>query len=503
MHLKRIYKRVLTLLLIVPLLLPKITSNVYADDAINSPDWIPVISVYDSTTSNPLRVRNYFIRSGSPFTTSYYREMTGTGHYVGYINFGSVDYVVQTCTHTTASNQSCYVSPVQHDDTFKVNIYSYTNTGIASASTFVSTPGLDRYTNGDYVVFGVSGFHYDASLISFMASSGMIPSRYFHSSNYNNSIDVSGIIDWLKKIYDELASFKATFVNAFMNQTINKLYDIAGKVDNFQWGYMESFNSYVKKFDSSIQSIIDAINNSGGGGGGSIDNTLIQNQTIIDFWNEFTTRLSGYFDTHLTNIENFLNDIKQAINDFRNDTNNIINNPKETNFWDFLTEVFTTLIDKFFDALKSFISDFFDFTQDTINLLDKAFRAIGKYLADRLTFLFIPSDSQQSEIKTKIASLKEKSGGIGQLSDSVIGYYRGFDSIAESGDVLFTWEDITIPYGTVIPGGSFNVSDAISSSGLSAVQETVKIVFTFSVVLVTIKRCLRHILKMLGVNIQI
>lgn len=517
--------------MIIPILTTISTNKIYADDAINSPDWIPVISVYDSTNNNPLTVKNYFIRSGSPFRTSYYRQSTGTGHYVGAINYGSVDYIVQTCTHTTASNQSCYVSPVQHDDTFRVDINTYTHTGIATAASFVSTPGLDRYINGDYVVFGVSGFHYDASLISFMASSGMIPSRYFHSSNYNNSIDISGITGWLEKIYDEVAGTHAAFANGFMNQCLNRLYDINNNIDsfknNFLYGYKDQalnsfsdiveklekiyqqdgnfynnvFSDFVSKFDKGIDRIIDSIGNISGGG--STDNTLIKNQPILEYWDTFVKGLKGVFDEHLSNIESLLTDIKQGIKDFKDETTNIINNPKGTNFWDFLKEVFTTFIHDFFDTLKNGIKDLLDFTEHTMDLLDRLFRSIGKYIADRLDFLFIPSDAQKMDIKNRIENFKDKSGGIGQLSDSITGYYDLFQSVADSKEVIFTWSDISIPWGVVITGGSFNVSNAIVSGGFSGVQETVKLVFTFSVVVVTVKRCLKHILRMLGVNIQL
>ena len=234
-----------------------------------------------------------------------------------------------------------------------------------------------------------------------------------------------------------------------------------------------------------------------------LDNSLIKNQPIVEYWDTFVKALKGVFEEHLNNIEGFLKDIKQGLKDFKDETTNIINNPKQTNFWDFLKEVISTFITDFFETLQNAITDFFQFTEHTIDLLDKAFRSIGKYLADRLDFLFVPSDSQQSEIKTKIANLKDKSGGIGQLSDTVIGYYNGFESVVESGQVIFQWSDITIPDGTVIPGGAFNVSQCIFDSGFGPVQETVKIVFTFSVVVVTIKRCLKHILKMLGVDISL
>ena len=234
-----------------------------------------------------------------------------------------------------------------------------------------------------------------------------------------------------------------------------------------------------------------------------IDNTLIKNQPIVEYWDTFVKGLQGVFNEHLNNIEGLLSDIKQGLKDIKDETTNIINNPKQTNFWDFLKEVISTFISDFFETLQNAISDFFDFTEHTIDLLDKAFRAIGNYIADRLDFLFVPSDSQQSEIKTKIANLKEKSGGIGQLSDTVIGYYNGFESVVESGQVIFQWSDIAIPDGTVIPGGAFNVSQCIVDSGFAPLQETVKIVFTFTVVVVSIKRCLKHILKMLGVDISL
>ena len=189
MSLKMIFKRVLTLVLIIPILTTITISKVYASDAINSPDWIPVISVYDPS-SNPLTVKNYFIRSGSPFQTSYTRESTGSGYYVGHVWYGHVDYVIQTCKLSSPTSTSCYVSPVQTGD-LRVDILTFKTVGIASASTFISTPGLVRHINGDYVIFGIDGFDYRANQIQTMVSLGMIPSLYFNSSSYNNSIDIS------------------------------------------------------------------------------------------------------------------------------------------------------------------------------------------------------------------------------------------------------------------------------------------------------------------------
>lgn len=236
----------------------------------------------------------------------------------------------------------------------------------------------------------------------------------------------------------------------------------------------------------------------GGSGGSSINYTLLLNniitrldsvvsntqtinnsiQNFISVFNNWVKNNSSYNSSVLSDLQsiiNVLNDKLQKLIDKDINIDSITNN-NGTNFWDALTALFNQLgsiLNKLLDSLDYIFDGLLNIVNDLLN-------KICEWFVSSVEYLFNPSDDIKVQFDSRLASLKEKTGFIGQSVDLLNVVFTelkggsGVSTQAMEDSAVFTWSNIDLMGTTLIPSGSLDIQQKIDEYGLSDVQSMVR-----------------------------
>lgn len=188
------------------------------------------------------------------------------------------------------------------------------------------------------------------------------------------------------------------------------------------------------------------------------ENTLQSIKTwLSDTYKDMTAKLQAWFNAVYNWFGNIQSDISKAASDIVDAIKNIPSAVSSggKSIWDFLTAIV--------DAITHIADRIADGIADIIGGLFKGLEKI-----------FVPSEDQLAELKTKVSDMKAQTGFFGQSVDVVKSVGQSVSSGLVKGDNTFKWSALALFGHDIIPAGSVNLDEYSNNLGFSTIHTLIK-----------------------------